>query len=713
MEDTLINLKVDGMTCSNCAAGVSKYLEKQGAADVFIDFSEGEAQFKLSDEAKVLELIKGIENLGYTVSNTENETKAEQISSSDKGLRSLSSLTRLFIFCAILTVPLLLSMFSSLELLHNPYFQLLLATPVFLAGLWFFGKSALHSILNRNPNMDVLITLGSAAAFFYSLYGTVYNLGDKFLFYETSATIITIVMFGNLLEKRTLKRTTSALTNLKRLMPDSVNRIEYFGTDNEFSKEIPYDDIKINDLLAVNIGDRIPVDAKVVWGEAELDKSVITGESLPVAVKVGSEVISGSMVTAGHLKIKADTTGQGTVLARIIKMVRAAQADKPAIQRLADKVSSVFIPVVLMISALTFIISHYGFDVAFQTSLINAIAVLVISCPCALGLATPTAVSAGLGRAANQGVMVKGASTLETLSKVKHLVFDKTGTLTTGDFKIAKIEAIDISQMRLKSVLLGLERYSNHPLAKSIVKRLQKEADPMQFQDINEIKGLGIMGRNALGDVYMVGSYTCAESKTDDDSHHTYVLRNDELIGWLDLEDELKPGVKTMVNTIKEIGFTPIILSGDNRKNTERVALELGIETYHYDKLPHEKLSIIESLQSEAPVAMIGDGVNDAPALAKADVGISFADGTKIAADTADIVIMDDNIDKLKQLTDIAHSTVRTVKQNIFWAFSYNIVAIPIAALGFLNPMVAAISMAFSDIIVILNSVRLARKKFH
>jgi len=710
VEDTLVNLKVEGMTCANCAAGVSRYLEKQGASDVFIDFSDGEAQFKLSDEAKVVELMKGIENLGYTVSAPEEEVKEEGHEQTDS---SYTSLKRLFIFCGLLTLPLLLSMFFNLDLLHNPYFQLLLATPVFLAGLYYFGKSAFHSIKNRNPNMDVLITIGSSAAFFYSLYGTLNGLGEKFMFYETACTIITIVMFGNLLEKRTLKQTTSALSSLKRLMPEYVNRIEYFGSDNEYSKEIPYTDIKINDLLAVNIGDRIPVDAKVIWGTAEIDKSVITGESLPVTVKVGSDVISGSMVTEGHLKIKAETAGHGTVLARIIKMVRAAQADKPAIQKLADKVSRIFVPSVLVISLLTFIITHYGFDVSFQTSLINAIAVLVISCPCALGLATPTAVSAGLGRAAKQGMMVKGASTLEALSKVKHIVFDKTGTLTTGDFRISNIETFNISQIRLKSILLGLERYSNHPLAKSIVKRLQGTVDPVQFEDINEIKGLGIMGRSSVGDVYMAGSYACAENVTDDDTHHTYVLKNGELIGCLDLEDELKPNVEKLVSTIKEIGFKPIILSGDNKTNTERVARSLGIDTYHYDKLPSEKLKIIEALQNDAPVAMIGDGVNDAPALAKADVGISFADGTKIAADTADIVIMDQNIDKLKNLTDIAHSTVGTVKQNIFWAFAYNIVAIPIAALGFLNPMIAAISMAFSDVIVILNSVRLARKKFN
>ncbi len=696
-----ITLDVEGMTCNNCASGISKHLKNKGFENVTADFSTSEVRFLAQEEEDIQRAVANIEELGYKVVDDEDQELA------DNWWGRISALEKKLYGSALLTLPLFLEMFLPPSFLGNQYVQLGLATPVFLLGFYHFGKSAWHSLKAGIPNMDVLITLGGTSAFIYSLTGTILGLGPDYLFYETSAMIFTLVLLGNLIEHKSVQRTTTAIEELAKLQPAQAKRL----TATNETETIDHSDISKGDTLLVNTGDRVPADGTITQGEGTFDESMITGESIPVEKKTGDQAVGGTILQNGNIHLEVTASGQDTVLSQVIRLVKDAQQSKPTIQRFADKVSGVFVPLVVSIAVLTFTISFFAFNVTFQSSLLRSIAVLVISCPCAMGLATPTAVMVGVGRVAKNGILIKGGQTLETFANIENIVFDKTGTLTTGRFSIQGIHVNGkADEAEVKAILKGLEQYSSHPIAESIKAEL-KDTQALSITGVKEQKGLGLKGLDANDNQYELGSFQVASHLTDDDTHNLYLIRNQELIATVDIEDEIKPEAKETIAFLKQRGIRTILLSGDSEAKCQRIARELGIDTVYAGQLPKDKLSIIERLSAEAPTAMVGDGINDAPALAKATVGISMSDATQIAIHSSHIILLNGDLSHLRKALGISGKTLQTIRENLFWALSYNVVAIPIAALGFLNPMFGALFMAFSDVVVIGNSIRLRTKK--
>jgi Cu+-exporting ATPase len=711
-EKTQVVLNVEGMTCAHCAMTISKVLEKNGAEHPNVNFATGEARFSLDDKDELKNIVAGIAKAGYKVVS-QKESEAHN--------HGLSSLEKKFLFTLPFTVVLFFShmIFPHDFILNSPFVQLAICLPVIIIGCMYFGKSAWNSLKLFSPNMDVLIMMGSGAAFVYSIAGTILYYGTheahNYIFYETAATIISLVLLGNVIEHRSVKQTTSAISELTKLQSTIAKKIMLLN-GRETIEEVSVKDILVGDILLVNTGDKIPVDGSLLSGNISVDESMITGESMPMDKSIGDKVIGGTILVNGSMKMLAEKIGKETVLAKIIEMVKNAQQSKPEIQKLGDKVSNIFVPVVLSVSIVTFLICHFAFNISIQKSLMNSIAVLVISCPCAMGLATPTAVMVGIGRAARNGILIKGGSSLEEFAKIKSIVFDKTGTLTTGNFKIKNVQPFnDVSKEEIESVLYFLEQRSSHPIAKSIITELKnKNHLPFSFSEIKEIKGLGMEGKSNDGSYYKVGSYRIASEITDDSSHTLYALKNNLLVGFVDMEDEIKTHAKETISFLKSQNVNSIMLSGDTKKRCEEIANQLGISEIHSGQLPDQKLNLIDSFSKKGHVAMVGDGINDAPALAKASVGISIGNATQVAIHSSQIVLLKEkDLAQLQMAFLISKHTLKTIKQNLFWAFFYNVVAIPIAAAGFLSPMVGALAMAFSDVIVIGNSIRLRTKKLN
>lgn len=683
------------MHCNNCAISVHNLLEKRGLQNILVDFANEEVKFSTDDDAKVPEIIKGIEQLGYKVVD-------------DPALHApkfYEKVENKFIFCAIFTVPLLLHMILPWHFLQLPMVQLILCIPVFLVGCLHFGKSAFSSIRNGVPNMDVLIFVGSTAAFIYSLVGTVENLGEKFQFYETCATIITLVLLGNVFEKRSVTQTTSAVKDLVKIQQVNAIRVINGGTEVISAKEVV-----AGDILLVNQGDKIPVDGDVLSGDASVDESMLTGESVPVEKTKYDKVIGGTIIQHGNIKMMATKVGSNTILSQIIDLMKKAQAAKPPVQKLGDKVASIFVPAVILIALLTFVITYYAAHTGMQTALMNAIAVLVISCPCAMGLATPTAVMVGLGRAAKNGILIKGGDTIEAVANTKFVVFDKTGTLTTGKFSINDIKVEggnDIEQIR--GIIMAIEERSNHPIAKSLVNELKSlPKTKVILLKAAEEKGLGMRAEDVEGNNYFLGT-----AKSTDGDFNLALYKNQVLLAHINIDDEIKPDAATLIAQLKKMNIVPVLLSGDKQSRCMKVAKAIGISEVHSEKLPDEKLAVIDIFKQKGKTIMIGDGINDAPALTQADVGVSMNDASQVAIQSARVVLLNTDLHSVVKFLQISKHTLITIKQNLFWAFAYNVVAIPIAALGFLNPMVGAFAMAFSDVVVIGNSLRLKTKKIN
>lgn len=701
-------LIVEGMTCSNCAMGVTKRLEKRGLKNVDVNFSTGEVRYAADTDIEDELVVSDIRSLGYRVAD-ENEMM---------GTQRFWTIERKFYISLFFSIPLFSHMFISWHVLHNPLVQLALCIPVFVLGFIHFGKSGLGSLRSGVPNMDVLIFIGSTAAFCYSLFGVYMHWGtanaSNYLFFETTATIITLVFLGNLIEHRSVKQTTSAIRELSALQVDRATKVVIFEGEEVF-EEIDAKNIKVGDVLLVKNGDKIPTDGQVKSGMAKLDESMISGESSLITKTSGSEVIGGTILHDGSIQMTALKVGHQTVLSQIIELVKTAQSQKPAIQKLGDRVAGIFVPVVVGISILTFLVWYFAIGIDFKMALLNSIAVLVISCPCAMGLATPTAVMVGISRAARNGILIKGGQSLELFAKAKHIVFDKTGTITTGDFTIESIKLFDkgITEVEVKSLLLSLELYSSHPIAKSLIKLLKGKVKMLSLLEIKEEKALGMSGKDMDGNYYQLGSHKLLTTPLDEDCS-IYLFKNNTLVAGIQLADELREDTFDTMKLFQSIGIIPIILSGDKLSKVKEIALKCGVEHYYGEQLPEQKLAKIEELNLSGDTIMVGDGINDAPALAKATIGVSLSSATQVAINTAEVVLL--NKTSLKAVWDaynISTHTYLTIKQNLFWAFAYNVVAIPIAAMGFLNPMVAALSMAFSDVIVIGNSIRLRFKNIN
>ncbi|MFM9908403.1 MAG: heavy metal translocating P-type ATPase [Chitinophagaceae bacterium] len=707
-----VNWKVEGMTCSNCALTIDKYLRNQGMQNVKVNLVGGEVIFDTVEKENETKIQKGIESLGYKVIG-EGE---QQIASSSS--KRLNKFLRYVLICSPFTLVLMLHMIPGVHRLGhwlmNPWLQLALCTPVYIIGMRFFGRSALKSIQNGIPNMNVLIAIGATAAFVYSLVGTLMGQGQQYLFYETAATIITLVFLGNYLEDTSIQTTQRALNRLVKSQKIMANMIAFDEHHKELIFPIDNTQLRSGDLILIKSGEQVPADCKILSGEATVNEAIITGESLPLTKKQKDKLIGGSIITDGTIKAQVITEAKNSVLSNIINLVKQAQGDKPPVQLLADRISAIFVPVVLVITILTFFGNYFVLQ-NFTESLMRSIAVLVISCPCAMGLATPAAIAVGLGRAAKTGILFRNAKSLETFKNIKQVVFDKTGTLTTGEFDVSDLKILDesLSETEFKKIIFSLEKFSNHPIATSISKSF-KTKEEIRWDKIEEVKGLGMKATDRLGNVYQAGSYKIAEAFTKEDTHNLYVIKNNQLIGWVNVSDHLRPEAKTVINYFHQNNIKTILLSGDRRENCEAIAKELGIEEIFAEQTPEQKLIKIADLSLIAPTAMVGDGINDAPALAKATVGISLGEASQVAIQTADVVLMNHGLKNLPTALGLGKHTYITIKQNLFWAFAYNIVAIPIAAFGLLGhygPTYGALIMALSDVVLAVNSVRLFIKK--
>lgn len=708
-----ILLRVEGMDCANCAQTITRALNKSGLKDVEVSFTTGEVTFDVVEPEKIDGAVADIHSLGYKVRSRSDADEHPDVDEHDHLAHYDKHLEKRFLVSAVCTAPLLLHMVFPWGLLHNAWFQFALTLPVMFIGWEHFGKSAWKSLRAGFPNMDVLISIGSTSAFLYSIAGMYMYMGqpgaEKYLFFETAASIITLVLLGNLIEQRSVRQTTTAIRELSQLQAQKARRITLEG-GNEILEEFPVSEIQRGDILQVNSGDKIPLDGKILSGRGVIDESVITGESIPVIKSTGDQVTGSTILADGNFRMVVENTGNETTLARIIELVKSAQHSKPPIQKLGDKISAIFVPTVVGISLLTFLISYFPAGLSLKDSLMHSIAVLVISCPCAMGLATPTAVMAGLGRAARNGILIKGAHTLETFSSIKTIVFDKTGTLTTGRFRISRINTSEDPQY-IRSLIYNLEQYSSHPIAKSLVKELEAFRDTafaITWKSIEEDKGLGINATDSDNNLFSLGSFQMVKHFHDDHSHNLYLLRNNELIATVDIDDEIREGASQLVSVLLSKGITPVLLSGDLKANCEKVARATGIKEVYYEQLPGQKLEIISRLSRNGNTAMVGDGINDAPALSKANLGISFGNATHTAISSAQVVLLQhQDLMILLRAMEIGRMTYTTIRQNLFWAFFYNVIAIPVAAFGYLSPMVGAFSMAFSDVVVIGNSLRL------
>lgn len=702
MEKT--NWNIEGMTCTNCALTISRFLEKNGISGIHVNPISGELSFETSDTEKLPELKKGIEALGYGVKMPGQSAVEKKKLLGDNKSR--------FLFTLPFTAVLMLHMLDSWIHIHwlmDPFVQLALCLPVFITGMYFFGRSAWKSMKNGIPNMNTLITIGALASFIYSLTGLIMQLGSDYLFFETTATIITLVFLGNYLEDASVSSTQSALKKLATSQKVMANMIAFNDQHREQVFPIDNAQLKTGDLVLIRSGEKVPADCKILWGECEVNESIITGESLPLHKVIKDKLIGGSLLETGTVKAQVTAAGNHTILAGILQMVRMAQSEKPPVQKLADRISAIFVPVVIGLAIIAFLMNYFLLDAGTGQSLMRSVAVLVIACPCAMGLATPAGIAVGLGRAARSGILFRKPAALESFNKITRVVFDKTGTLTTGKFSIERYETT-MKDEEFRKIVTSLEKYSTHPLAKAIINEWPMN-DSIRWKKIEEIKGYGVKAEDSNGNIYSAGSKRMLNGEHADDDHDMFISCNDKVIGRIRLKDEIRPEAAEVINKIRQAGIRTYLLSGDKKEKCEATAKELGIDEVFAEQLPEEKLKKIAALSANNPTAMVGDGINDAPALAKATLGISLSEASDIAMQNADVVLMNNGLKHLPLAMGLGKHTYITIKQNLFWAFFYNIIAIPVAAMGWLTPAVAALAMGFSDVILAANSVRLFVKK--
>ena len=705
-----IEWKVEGMTCSNCALTISKYLKKEGLKDVSVNLIDGDVSFEPGENGKQEKIKKGIEGLGYKVIDGQPTTANRQ--------QFLKTPLQKFWFSLPFTLVLMLHMLPRHpDFLMNPWIQFGLCLPVFIVGMEYFGTSAVKSIRNGMPNMNVLIALGATAAFIYSLIATLMNLGAEHLYYESATTIITLVFLGYWMEDASIASTQKALKSLSAEQKVMANIIAFDDEHKEQIFSVENSQLRVGDLVLIKTGEHVPTDCKILWGECSVNESILTGESLPLEKHAKDSLIGGSIVENGTVKAQVIAVGKETILSKIVNLAKQAQSEKPPIQQLADKISGIFVPAVLIIAALTLVANYFLFHIPFDRSLMRSIAVLVIACPCAMGLATPAAIAVGLGRAAKNGILFKDAKSLELFKNIQQIVFDKTGTLTTGQFMISDFRFEIVNEEYFKRISYSLEKFSNHPIAKTITKQWKtclsgrQAKDEIKWKKIEEIKGIGIKAIDNDDNNYAIGSYKIAENISSEKDHNIYLIKNNELLGWIDVKDEIRTEAKNVINYFRSKEIKTYLLSGDSNAKCRQIANELGIDEFYAEQTPEQKLELISKLNSVAPTAMIGDGINDAAALAKATIGISLSDATEIARQNSQVVLMNSGLQNLPLALGLGRHTFITIKQNLFWAFFYNIIAIPIAAIGLLTPGIAALAMGFSDVILAANSVRLRWKK--
>lgn len=706
-----LDCNIKGMTCATCANRIEREISKMiGVLNASVNLATERGTFivikGVVDKKSIAEKIN---SLGYVV-EIENEKKPLEEDEIAK-----KTFTRLIV-SAVFTLPLFLSMIDMIfhtpfipDIFSNGYFQLILASVVqFYCGFQFY-KGAYANLKHLSANMDVLVALGTSAAYFFSLYNIFYG---HHLYFETSSMLITLITFGKYLEAKAKRKTTQAISKLLNLTPKKARIVR----DNK-ELEVSIEDVKVGDIVIVRPGEKIPVDGEIVEGETYIDESMITGESLPVKKGVADSVTGGTVNRNNTFKFRATKVGEGTLLAQIIKIMEDAQSVKAPIQKIADVVSGYFVPAVIGIAIFTFIYWFF-FETNFDlnVSIINMVSVLVIACPCALGLATPTSIMVASGKGAENGILFKSGESLEVLSKVTAIAFDKTGTVTFGKPVVTEINPKSVEKDYFLKITASLEKYSEHPIAEAIVNHYKGE-----FIDIKNVKsfpGKGIVGEFS-GSKISVGSKKFIEDVTncniEDEGFGTnvYVAYDDKYLGYLVVNDEIRPTSSKAVEILKSYNIKLYMFTGDNSYTAKKIAKKLGISNVFADMLPQDKVDKIKELkESGEVVAMVGDGINDAPALTVADVGIGIGTGTDIAVEAADIVLVKGDLLGVAKGFNLSRKTLKNIKQNLFWAFIYNIIGIPVAAAGYLSPIIAGGAMAFSSVSVVSNALRLKKWKF-
>ena len=681
-------LKVEGMTCTGCASAIQSFLKKQELQNIQVSFVDGWVKFDRNPDINLEAVVQGINQLGYKV-----------VRGVDEGRNFSLSLSTKFWISLLFTLPLLLHHIfpSALYFLYSPWIQFLLALPPVTLGLVRFLPGAIRSVRSGSPNMDVTICLGAIAAFVYSLIGWYLN-NHEMIFFETGASILTIVLLGNFIEQKAIKKTTNAIEELQHMSPE-------FGKMKMPSGaivKIPLKDIQRGDLLVIAEGDAIPADATLISGAGLVDESIITGESRLQNKAVGDEVIGSSRFVSGNAIIKVARTGGESYFGKIIELVKHATFQKAPIQNTADKISAVFVPVILILSLLAFALNYFLLHMTLNQAMLRAIAVLVISCPCAMGLATPVAIMVGLGKAMKRGILIKGAVTLEQLGRINQIVFDKTGTLTAPLVSINVTN--DHDKEEVMQTMYAMESRSSHPIAQSILKYIESRF-PIHSPVVSvmEHKGRGLKALDARQNTW--------EIKWSDATGLTDVFKNETKIAEVAFTDQLKEGSVEMMDGLKKSRIKASIVSGDDEARVGAIAQALGITEWSGRVMPDQKIAMVNALKSKGITAMVGDGINDAPALSAADLAISFGTASNAAVQSSQVILLNEKPALLIQAIQIGKHTLRTIRQNLFWAFSYNIVAIPLAALGYLSPMWGAAFMAFSDLMVVGNSMILRWKK--
>jgi Cu+-exporting ATPase len=711
-------LQILGMHCAACATGIESGLRRlDGVTDVRVSFATKEAFVKFDEDKVTLDKIKAVVKRG----GYEAVERVEDVSA--KRRKEVRGRMVLFFIGLALTIPIALISFLVMFPEKN-YVLLALATPVQFVVGWHFYRAAYSSIRNRFADMNVLVALSSSVAYVYSAYVTLF-VPDGMGFFDASAVVITTITLGMLLEDMAVERTGDAIKKLMGLQPKTAIVIQ----DGQ-EKEIPADEVQIGDTVIVRPGDRIPVDGSVMDGHTFIDESMITGESVPVEKNVGDTVFSGTINKTGTLKFQAEKVGLETMLAQIVRLAREVQASKAPIQRLADKVVNVFVPVVVSISVLTFAVWFFIFGNQ-SLALTTMVAVLAISCPCALGIATPAAIMIGVGKGAENGVLIKNNAVLEVVKNLDTVVFDKTGTLTKGKLDVTDLAADDRSE--ILEVAAIAEKWSEHPIGQAIVKKAENEgisvAEPESF---DALPGFGVAA-GVKGKKVLIGNRALMKTnnvpvrqleneieKLESEGKTVLIVAVEgKAVGAIAVSDTVKEHSKEAVSALQKMGLKVIMLSGDTRRTAEAVAKQLGIDEVLAEVVPAQKVDEIKKLQGQGRfVAMVGDGINDAPAITQANVGIAIGSGTDVAVDSGDIVLIKDDPRDVATSIKLSRKTLGKIKQNLFWAFFYNIIMIPLAAgvlystLGVLiPPEAAATSMILSDITVVGNSMLLRRFK--
>lgn len=723
---------ITGMTCAACATRIEKGLNRMdGVANASVNLALEKATIEFNpSEVTIADVIAKVEKLGYGA-----HQKQEDQAQVDHREKHIKDQLRKFVISAILSLPLLWTMvghfsFTSFlyvpDFLMNPWVQMVLATPVqFIIGKQFY-VGAYKSLRNGSANMDVLVVMGTSAAYFYSVYQAIVTAGTHHgphLYFETSAVLITLILLGKLFEAKAKGRSSEAIKKLMGLQAKTAIVIR-----DGAEKEIPLEEVVIGDTVLVKPGEKIPVDGEVVEGTTAVDESMLTGESLPVDKKAGDILYGSTINKNGFIKMTATKVGRDTALAQIIKVVEDAQGSKAPIQRMADQISGIFVPIVVGIAIVTFLVWILWVQPGeFTPALEVLIAVLVIACPCALGLATPTSIMAGSGRAAEFGILFKGGEHLEQTQSINTVVVDKTGTVTHGKPVLTDVLVADGQDEETFLSLIGAaEKQSEHPLAQAIVQGIQDKGIELgSIQFFEAIPGYGvqatisgqgvIIGTRKLMQQYGINISSMLPVMEElEKNGKTAMLAgiNGQYAGLVAVADTIKDTSKEAVRRLQEMGINVLMMTGDNERTAQAIGKEVGIDAVIAEVLPEGKADEVKKLQQQGKkVAMVGDGINDAPALATADIGMAIGTGTDVAMEAADITLIRGDLNSIADAILMSRKTMRNIKQNLFWAFAYNVIGIPIAAAGFLAPWVAGAAMAFSSVSVVLNALRLQRIK--